>query len=137
MPKAFSHGLSRKLFTLAVLIGCLIFLYAGQGVKATDADCCISEYNSCNAQCGIICDASGCHTDYNCYMACNNTFANCSSPQGQCQNPPQQPQTPCQGCLDNCDQMHQDCLAAGTQTPQQCAYMSFRCRQRCNLYCIY
>jgi hypothetical protein len=126
MSKAFSHRLSRKLFTLSLLVVCLVFLSIGPGVNA-DETCCSNQYNSCMSNCGF---------NTTCQAMCYDQYTYCSG-SGGVGCGPAQPQTPCEECLANCDDMHADCLASGTQTPQQCAYMSYRCRQRCNLYCIY
>lgn len=138
MSKIISHRLPLKLFTLSILISCLVVFSNDRTVEAVDSwpDCCITEYNTCNSQCGTICDNTGCHSDTNCEMTCNNQYADCSSPTGHCSSAPAQPQTPCQGCLDSCDQEQANCLADGI-SPTQCAYMRYRCRQRCNYGCYY
>ena len=137
MSKVFSHRLSWKLFTLSLLIAGLVFLSIGHGVKAEE--CCIDEYNTCDSQCTDVYNpvTGQYETDYACHSACQQTYADCEAPGPPGCHGPAQPQTPCQGCLTNCDEMQQQCLASGTQTPQQCAFLSYRCRQRCNLYCIY
>ena len=126
MSKVFSHRLSWKLFTLALLLAGLIFLSTGRKVSA-DPACCDTQYSSCMSNCGF---------NGTCQQMCNDIAQACFASGGEgCGIA--QPQTPCQECLDNCDQMQADCLSLGTQTPQQCAFMTYRCKQRCNLYCIY
>lgn len=124
-------GLRIKLFTLITLILSLLVLPEGAATR-TGNDACIAQYNSCNAQCPTYCDpASGiCFADAACEMACNDQLAQCNG------GGPAQPLTPCEGCLLNCDQMQQSCLADGT-APATCLTMKFKCRQRCNTACIY
>ena len=137
MFKENSRQLTRKFLILALLTGCLIFLYAGREVRATGDDCCFREFDSCNAQCGSYCDWTGCHSDPVCENQCNSTLSDCQAPGGSCIGGQQQPQRPCQACLDDCDSGLQDCIASGLRTPMQCAYtFAFRCKSRCNLYCI-
>jgi hypothetical protein len=126
MSKAFSPKLFWRFFTLLLMTGCLVFLSSEQAVKA-DVTCCDEQYSSCMSNCGF---------DQLCQANCYDEHQYCVASGGEGCGPVQ-PKTPCEECLDNCDTMYQDCLTSGTQTPQQCAYMNYRCRQRCNLYCIY
>lgn len=136
--KAISHKLTRKLFTLAVLLACLALLGAGREVGAADDQCCIDQHNTCTSQCGYVYDpATGQYVyDFACQSRCDDQYTDCTAPDGPGCGPAQ-PKTPCEECLDNCDSMQADCVASGTQTFQQCAYLAYRCRQRCNTYCIY
>lgn len=126
MSKTFSRKLSWKLLALALLVAGLIFLSVDRKAQA-DETCCSPQYDSCMSNCGF---------NGTCQQMCYDQYTYCVSSGGAgCE--PVQPQTPCEECLDNCDAMQEDCLNSGTQTPQQCAYMTYRCKQRCNLYCIY
>lgn len=138
MLKALSHKLSWKLFTLSILLACLVFLSVGQKVGASDDNCCIDQHNSCTSQCGYIYNPVTGHYDYDfaCQSECDDQYTDCTAPDGPGCGPAH-PQTPCQECLDNCDAMKAECLAEGVQTPQQCTFLGYRCRQRCNTYCIY
>ncbi len=137
MPKASLRRLSWKFFALTLMLGCLVFLSASREAAA-DENCCITQYNTCNSGCSCTYDpATGiCHTDIPCETNCQQQYATCTQTGGTgC--PPQQPKTPCEECLDNCDSMYDSCLASGSQTPQQCAFLRYRCKQRCNTACIY
>jgi hypothetical protein len=98
-----------------------------------DEDCCISQFNTCNAQCSPICDAGGCHSDYNCETGCNNQYATCTAPGGG-GNCYIEPEEPCPGCAESCDVMQQECLDSGGD-PRSCVFAGYRCRQSCYVGC--
>jgi len=132
MSKTHPHRLYRRLFVLSLLLACLSFLSASPAARA-DGDCCISQYNTCNSGCAPVCDPSGCYSDYNCEMQCNNQYATCSAPGGggTCY---QQPEEPCPGCAEACDVMQQECVDSGGD-PRSCVFAGVRCRQSCYVGC--
>ncbi|HEX7313525.1 MAG TPA: hypothetical protein VF297_06365 [Pyrinomonadaceae bacterium] len=131
MSKALSRRLSRKFFTLSLLLVCLVCLTAGPDASA-DEDCCISKYNTCNAQCPPICDANGCYSNIPCERTCDKQYFECTAWGGvSCK---QEPEEPCPGCQESCDVMQQECVASGGD-PRSCVFAGYRCRQSCYVGC--
>lgn len=80
MLKSEMHKLYRKLFMLAILIGCLGFMISSGRVRTVRADCgddqCISEFNSCRE---LYCNGQDCQPCVNQFIGCKNT---CPQPEG-------------------------------------------------------
>lgn len=131
MPKTDVRRAFLKLVALVTMTGALFFFYPSS--SAQTGPNCDNDYQYCATQCA---DTYGHGTQgyYDCRTACDSNYFTCA---GQ-QNPPKaQPQQPCPPCLQECDLMQQQCLADGLQTPQQCLFATYRCKQRCNYGCYY
>jgi hypothetical protein len=135
MPKS---GARRFVFKVALLIAmtAMIFLLRSDTRAQYGSPGCDNDYQYCSQGCA---DQYGSGSDA--YNNCVHGSGGCDTNYFSCwgnENPPmQQPQKPCPPCLAECDLYQQQCLADGVQTPSQCAYTTFRCKQRCNYYCVY
>ena|SRR5687768_4132640 len=135
MPKKDVRRVVFKLVVLVAMIGAL-FIYQSDTRAQFGSTGCDNNYQYCTNVCG---DEHGYNTEP--FNECVHGTGGCDSAYFECwesNNPPTgQPQLPCPPCVAECDFNQQQCLAEGTATPTQCAYLGYRCRQRCNYYCIY
>ena len=116
----------RPLIPLLLVIAALVSPSLDRRAIA-DENCCIDQHAACFTNCG---------SDTACQQTCNDQYSICAASGGDtCL--PQSPNTPCQECLDNCDQMYVSCVAEITKPIQECAFIRYRCKQRCNILCIY
>ena len=127
----------RIVFKLAVLIAMIsaLFFYRSDTRAQFGSTGCDNDYEYCITNC---IDQYGVGTDE--YNECVHGIGGCDTGYFDCwgnENPPTcQPQLPCPPCIAECDMNQQSCLASGI-SPQQCAFLTYRCKQRCNYYCIY
>jgi hypothetical protein len=131
MPRTDVRRAFLKVVVLLALTGTLFFFYSKS--RAQTGPNCDNDYQYCATQCS---DQYGHGTEayYNCRSICDSSYFDCA----QEANPPVgQPQRPCPPCLQECDLAQQQCLADGIQTPSQCLFTTYRCKQRCNYYCDY
>jgi hypothetical protein len=127
-----------KLVVLVAMAGALFLSYSSTRLRAQTGPGCDNDYQYCTSLCS---DQNPPGSDaYNTCVhgtsssSCDSSYFTCANGD----NPPiGQPQRPCPPCIQECDLMQQQCLADGVRTPAQCAYTTFRCKQRCNYYCIY
>jgi hypothetical protein len=136
MSKTQTRRLFWRLFTLSLLLSGMVFLTLAPGARAGDPveheSCCIDRYNTCNAQCPPVCDASGCYSDIACVRNCDKQYYECTTwGGGGCYIPPEEP---CPGCAESCDVMQQECIDSGGD-PRSCVAAGVRCRQSCYVGC--
>lgn len=124
-----------KLAVLIAMIGALFF-YRSDTRAQFGSSGCDNDYQYCTTQCS---DQYPVGSDP--YNNCVHGFNGCDSGYFECWengNPPiGQPQLPCPPCISECEFNQAQCQASGTVTWQQCAYFAYKCKQRCNYYCIY
>ena len=120
-----------RLFVVATMITALLFAPSGGVIRAQGQFGCDADYEYCYTQCQFLPDPDD---QTLCVQACEPLYYECR----QWEDPPVgQPRRPCPPCLQECDLMALQCRLDGTGTPQQCAFINYRCRQRCNYDCIY
>ena len=118
-----------KLAVLIVMIGALFFYRSDTRAQFGSAGC-DNDFEWCIS----ICADDGGTWEECVYGTCAAGYMAC----WQTGNPPiGQPQMPCPPCVAECDFNQLACLAEGSLSSQTCAFMAYRCKQRCNYGCFY